>query len=80
MSHPKEFLYHIAGYKVKTLSVDVYLGSYTHRYIHNIYLCIELLVSYRVNTFGLILVVVVVNHCFTSLFGTNGLLSDIVIR
>ena len=24
-------------------------------------------------------VVVVVNHCFTSLFGTNGLLSDIVI-
>ena len=25
-------------------------------------------------------VVVVVNHCFTSLFGTNGLLSDIVIR
>ena len=23
---------------------------------------------------------VVVNHCFTSLFGTNGLLSDIVIR
>ena len=24
--------------------------------------------------------VVVVNHCFTSLFGTNGLLSDIVIR
>ena len=23
--------------------------------------------------------VVVVNHCFTSLFGTNGLLSDIVI-
>ena len=25
-------------------------------------------------------VVVVVNHCFTSLFGTKGLLSDIVIR
>ena len=25
-------------------------------------------------------VVVVVNHCFTSLFGTNGLLSDIVIQ
>ena len=25
-------------------------------------------------------VVVVVNHCFTSLCGTNGLLSDIVIR
>ena len=25
-------------------------------------------------------VVVVVNHCFTSLFGTNGLSSDIVIR
>ena len=24
--------------------------------------------------------VVVVNHCFTSLFGTKGLLSDIVIR
>ena len=24
--------------------------------------------------------VVVANHCFTSLFGTNGLLSDIVIR
>ena len=24
-------------------------------------------------------VVVVVNHCFTSLFGTKGLLSDIVI-
>ena len=24
--------------------------------------------------------VVVVNHCFTSLFGTNGLLSDIVFR
>ena len=24
--------------------------------------------------------VVVVNNCFTSLFGTNGLLSDIVIR
>ena len=24
--------------------------------------------------------VVVVNHCFTSLFGTNGILSDIVIR
>ena len=23
---------------------------------------------------------VVVNHCFTSLFGVNGLLSDIVIR
>ena len=27
-----------------------------------------------------VVVVVVVNHCFTSLFGTNGLLSDIVIR
>ena len=26
-----------------------------------------------------VVVVVVVNHCFTSLFGTNGLLSDIVI-
>ena len=25
-------------------------------------------------------VVVVVNHCFTSLFGTKGLLSDIIIR
>ena len=25
-------------------------------------------------------VVVVVNHCFTSLFGTKGLLSDIVMR
>ena len=24
--------------------------------------------------------VVVVNHCFTSLLGTNGILSDIVIR
>ena len=24
--------------------------------------------------------VVVVNHCFTSLFGTKGLLSDIIIR
>ena len=24
-------------------------------------------------------VVVVVNHCFTSLFGTKGLLSDIII-
>ena len=27
-----------------------------------------------------VVVVVVVNHCFTSLFGTNGLISDIVIR
>ena len=27
----------------------------------------------------MIVVHVVVNHCFTSLFGTNGLLSDIVI-
>ena len=26
---------------------------------------------------ALVVVVVVVNHCFTSLFGTNGLLSDI---
>ena len=26
------------------------------------------------------ILVVVVNHCFTSLFGTKGLLSDIVIR
>ena len=25
-------------------------------------------------------IVVVVNYCFTSLFGTNGLLSDIVVR
>ena len=25
-------------------------------------------------------IVVVVNHCFTSLFGTKGLLSDIIIR
>ena len=25
-------------------------------------------------------VVVVVNHCFTSLFATKGLLSDIIIR
>ena len=25
-------------------------------------------------------VLVIVNHCFTSLFGTKGLLSDIVIR
>ena len=25
-------------------------------------------------------IVVVVNHCFTSVFGTKGLLSDIVIR
>ena len=30
-------------------------------------------------TSGLV-VVVVVNHCFTSLFGTKGLLSNIVIR
>ena len=30
--------------------------------------------------FNALKVVVVVNHCFTSLFGTNGLLSDIVIR
>ena len=29
---------------------------------------------------GEIMVVVVVNHCFTSLFGTKGLLSDIIIR
>ena len=27
-----------------------------------------------------VVVVVVVNHCFTSLFGTKGLLSDIIIR
>ena len=25
-------------------------------------------------------VVVAVNHCFTSLFGTKGILSDIIIR
>ena len=30
--------------------------------------------------FGVVVVVVVVNHCFTSLFGTKGLLSDIIIR
>ena len=27
-----------------------------------------------------VVVVVVVNHCFTSLFGTKGILSDIIIR
>ena len=27
-----------------------------------------------------VVVVVVVNHCFTSLFGTKGLLSDIIKR
>ena len=37
-------------------------------------------VVYKVKRSGLCKVVVVVNHCFTSLFGTNGLLSDIVIR
>ena len=31
-------------------------------------------------TWSMINVVVVVNHCFTSLFGTKGLLSDIIIR
>ena len=29
---------------------------------------------------GLNLYILVVNHCFTSLFGTKGLLSDIIIR
>ena len=33
-----------------------------------------------INTIIAIFLVVVVNHCFTSLFGTKGLLSDIVIR
>ena len=37
-------------------------------------------VVYKVKRSGLCKVVVVVNHCFTSLFGTNCLLSDIVIR
>ena len=35
---------------------------------------------YQLECLTLLLKVVVVNQCFTSLFGTNGLLSDIVIR
>ena len=35
---------------------------------------------YRYERTMFLVVVVVVNHCFTSLFGTIGILSDIVVQ